>query len=73
MTSEQLKNNLSELGLSLKDFSELTNISYSTVSKYGKSAPVPPWAEPFLNLYKENLDLKQVKELIIELSEKFKQ
>lgn len=72
METETFKERLKSLNLSLTDFSELTNLSYSAVSKFGKSNPIPPWVEPFLNFYQSAKQLDIFKELIFELSEKLK-
>jgi predicted transcriptional regulator len=64
MRHEEFQNKLDELKLGKKDFSDVTNVPYTTVSKYGKSNPVPPWVGPFLDLYEENRNLSEIKELI---------
>lgn len=72
MTLEEFKSKLESFDLTLKDFSELTSLSYSTVTKFGKSNPVPPWVESWIKLYEENQSLTNVKEDIILLAEKLK-
>lgn len=61
LTSDELKNKLNDLELNLKDLAKLTNMSYSTVSKFGKANPVPPWVEPFLNYYSSHQSLLKIK------------
>lgn len=67
MTNDELKNQLKDIDLSLKDFAELVDISYSTVSKYGSSSPVPPWIVSWIDLYKQALQLRKLKTLLNEL------
>ena len=51
--------------LTLKKFSELSNMSYSTCLKWGKdNRPVPSWVKSWLNLYIENQECKKYKESI---------
>lgn len=70
MDQNEFKLLLNNLGLNMKDLAALTNISYSTISKYGNQNPVPAWVEPFLHIYKQNEDLKDVKQLIKDLAAK---
>jgi len=72
MTLEEFKSKLDSFDLTLKDFSELTSLSYSTVTKFGKSNPIPPWVTSWIKLYEENQSLTNVKEDIISLAEKLK-
>ena len=54
---ERLKNN----NLKLKDFSELIDISYQTVAKWGKyGRDVPSWVKSWLNLYERNKQLEEL-------------
>lgn len=68
MTHEKFKIKLNNLNINLKQFSELTNLPYSTVSKFGKSNPVPNWVEPFLTIYDENTKMKDIKSKIKEFA-----
>lgn len=70
MTLEEFKERLNSLNLSLTAFAELTDIPYSTISKYGRSNPVPQWVPKFLDLYEKTQELENFKELIRELNEK---
>lgn len=70
MTLEEFKDRLNTLNLNLTDFAEITDIPYSTISKYGRSNPVPPWVPKFLDLYEKTQGLENFKELIRELNEK---
>ncbi len=70
MTLEEFKERLNSLNLNLTEFAELTDISYSTISKYGRSNPVPPWIAKFLDMYEKTKELDEFKLLIKELNEK---
>ena len=56
MTKEDFIVRLKELNLSTKDFSNIADISYSTIGNWGfktndKVIPVPKWVKPFLEHY----------------------
>jgi hypothetical protein len=70
MTLEQFKERLTALNINLTEFAELSDIPYSTVSKYGRSNPVPPWVAKFLDMYEKTKELDEFKLLIKELNEK---
>jgi len=70
LTHSEFKEKLQSVNLSLKNFSELIDTSYSTVAKYGKSNPVPTFVKPFLELYEENKNMQQLKKEIKELASK---
>lgn len=70
MTLEEFKERLNSLNLNLTEFAELTDIPYSTISKYGRSNPVPSWVPKFLEMYEKIKELDEFKELIRELNEK---
>ncbi|MDO8454310.1 MAG: hypothetical protein Q7S59_07050 [Sulfurimonas sp.] len=72
MELETFKQRLKNLQLSLIDFGEMTSLSYSAVSKFGKTNPIPPWVDSYLSLLEENKNLNEVKKLIIELSDKIR-
>jgi transcriptional regulator with XRE-family HTH domain len=60
---EELKRILKENNLKLKDFADLINTSYGTVTKWGKDGRyIPHWVESWLKLYTENQKLKESKE-----------
>ncbi len=65
MTYENFTKTLKENGLTLKKFSDLSGVKYDTCSKWGKKdRPVSDWVESWLNLYNENKNLKEIKQLI---------
>jgi predicted transcriptional regulator len=70
MELQEFKDKLDELNLNLKDFAELINIPYSTVTKYGRSTPVPSWIPAFLDIYSQNKKLENIKQEIKELAKK---
>ena len=65
MTKEVFSNKIKELNLSLKEFSLISNISYSTITGWGcmankKILPIPSWVEPFLKYYEKALKFDYV-------------
>ncbi len=70
MTLEEFKERLNSLNLNLTEFAEITDIPYSTISKYGKSNPVPVWTPKFLDMYEKTKEIDEFKLLIKELNEK---
>jgi len=55
MEYEAFKKALEENNLTLKKFSELSGVKYTTCSKWGKEGrPVSDWVESWLKLYSEN-------------------
>lgn len=59
------KKTLKDNDLTLKSFSELSGVLYGTCSKWGKGGrPVSDWVESWLNLYIENKDCKELKQMI---------
>lgn len=58
MTKKEFDLRLEQLGLSRKDFAELSGIAYKSMSSNWKEdKEVPSWVEPFLNLYEKALKL----------------
>lgn len=70
MTLEQFKERLRSLKLTMMEFSQLCDIPYSTVSKYGRSNPVPPWVNKFLELYEQTKEIEEFKQIIKTLNQK---
>jgi len=65
MNKEKLTLTLKSINLSKKDFAELANISYNTVNNWNDdSKPVPTWVESWLNLYIDNKECKELKQLL---------
>jgi len=59
MLYDEFKEILSENKITMMNFSELTDISYRTVSKWGKDGrSIPKWVKSWLDLYIENKQLK---------------
>ncbi|GGF98960.1 MULTISPECIES: hypothetical protein [Cysteiniphilum] len=57
---------------SIKDFCQVTGYSYDTVLGWRKKPHVPPVAQSWLNLYQENLLLKQQNDAYGVLCDEFK-
>ncbi len=56
---------LKKADLSKKEFAGLIGTSGATVNNWGSSGRnVPYWVESWLNLYNENKNLKEIKQLI---------
>jgi predicted transcriptional regulator len=74
MTKEQFQNRLKELGINKQDFSEISQVPYSTVTNWGvlrdgKPMVVPIWVEPFLNYYEK---AKKLDFVMVEICEKIR-
>ena len=59
MTKEEFNTRLKELNISIKDFSIIADIPYSTINNWGftkddKTIPVPKWVVPFLEHYEKS-------------------
>jgi len=59
MTKEEFSNRLKYLKLSVKEFSNISNIPYSTITGWGclannKILPIPAWVKPFLEHYEKS-------------------
>ncbi len=57
---------LKSAGLSKKAFATLVDMNYNSVTNWNKSNKVPQWVEPFLDLYIENKECRDLKETIRE-------
>ena len=65
MEIKEFKKILKENELTLKKFSELTNVKYDTCVRWGKNnRPVSDWVESWLDLHIENKELRKYKESI---------
>lgn len=74
MTKEEFNTRLKELNISIKDFSQIADIPYSTINNWGftkdeKTIPVPKWVTPFLEHYEKS---KKYDYLINEVSKAVK-
>jgi hypothetical protein len=73
MEYEEFKKILKKYQLTLKKFSELSEVSYKTCTKWGKEdRPVPNWVGSWFKLYSENKLLKESKELKNDDCEEYK-
>jgi len=50
--------------LSKKEFAALSKVSYGTVSNWSEDRPVPDWVESWLELYIDNKECKELKQLL---------
>jgi len=65
MEYEEFKKILKSINLSVKEFAELSELSYRTCSSWSREGrKVPNWVNAFLNLYIENQECKKYKESI---------
>jgi len=51
---EDFKSRLSELQISIKDFSEMTNMSYRTIFNYRENQQIPGWVSSYIDLLQKN-------------------
>ena len=55
MTTEELSSTLKSLGISRKEFCEITGLSYGTVANWhDENRPVPSWVSSWLDNYKKS-------------------
>jgi len=67
MDSENFKGLLKKAGLTKRTFSEILGTSYNAVNGWGTNGRgYPYWVESWLNLYIENKECKELKEIIRE-------
>ena len=65
MEYEEFKKILKSINLSVKEFAELSELSYRTCSSWSReNRKVPNWVKPFINFYTENQECKKYKESI---------
>ncbi|HFU75026.1 MAG TPA: XRE family transcriptional regulator [Arcobacter sp.] len=65
MEYEEFKVMLKGIDLSVKEFAELSKLSYRTCSSWSReNRKVPNWVSPFIELYIENQECKKYKESI---------
>lgn len=61
MDKEEFRSAIKKHGFNLSSFAEFIDLEYTTVSKWGKTNPVPRWIPVFLDLYEQLEDMKQTK------------
>jgi len=65
MEYKEFKKILEDSNLTVKDFSNLSELSYRTCISWSiKDRKVPNWVKPFIALYVENQECKKYKESI---------
>ena len=55
---------LKKAGLTKKDFSNISSVSYNTVKMWGHDREVPNWVKPFIENYIKAKTLDNVKDVI---------
>ena len=67
MTKEEFCKRLKDINLTQKEFSEITNVPYSTLNNWGfHDIQVPKWVGPFIEHYEKS---KKYDYLMKEISE----
>lgn len=61
MTKDEFRDKIKKHGFNLQSFADFINLKYSTVSKWGKTIPVPSWVGVFLTVYDELEELREAK------------
>jgi DNA-binding transcriptional regulator YiaG len=64
MNNQAFEELLKSAGLSKKDFAALVEMNYNSVTNWNKSNKVPQWVEPFLKLYIENKECRELKQIL---------
>lgn len=72
MTRDEFDNLLKRAGLNKKKFSELTEVSYSTITQWGtykngKPLPVPKWVKSWISYYIKSKNWDDMTKKILEL------
>ena len=74
MNNQAFEALLKSAGLSKKEFATLVDMNYNSVTNWNKSDKVPQWVEPFLKLYIENKECRDLKRILKEaLKDEFTQ
>lgn len=61
MDNEIFENKLKELGLSKRDFSNLTKLNYVSVAGWKQKGKTPEWVESYLELYDKARKYDEIK------------
>lgn len=67
MTKDEFRFRIKSHGFNLQSFADFINLKYSTVSKWGKTLPVPSWIPTFLKVYDELEELRKAKKSLQKL------
>lgn len=72
MTKNQFKERLKRLNITIREFSNISNTSYSTINNWGfkqdeKIIPLPGWVEPFLEHYEKSRKYDYLKDEIFDI------
>jgi len=66
MNNNAFEELLNTAGLSKKDFANLVEMNYNSVTNWNKSDKIPQWVNSWLTLYIENAKCKELKQLLKE-------
>lgn len=77
MTRDEFIERLNSLGLNKVEFSEISNVPYSTINNWGlekkdRVIPVPVWVEPFLINYEKARKFDYIKNEVCESVDKIR-
>ncbi len=64
MNNHEFEELLKKAELSKKDFANLVEMNYNSVTNWNKSNKIPQWVASWLKLYIENRDLSELKQII---------
>lgn len=64
MNNQAFEELLKSAGLSKKDFAALVEMNYNSVTNWNKSDKIPQWVDSWLNLYIENKECRELKQVI---------
>ena len=66
MNNELFEELLKNAKLSKKEFANLVEMNYNSVTNWNKSNKIPQWVHSWLDLYIENKECKELKQLLKE-------
>ena len=66
MNNKAFEELLNTAGLSKKDFANLVEMNYNSVTNWNKSDKIPQWVSSWLTLYIENVKCKELQQLLKE-------
>ena len=64
MNNEIFEELLKSAKLSKKDFSALVEMNYNSVTNWNKSNKIPQWVKSWLELYIDNKECKELKQVL---------
>lgn len=72
MPFDDFKEKLALNNMSLKEFSELTGLTYSAVTKWKYMTEVPSWTKSWFDMYEKVQKIDEYKNKIIEFAQELK-